>query len=583
MLRRCFGLFVLLVLCACESKLPHYTPVNELRWMNQNWTLETTAQFYHTPQGTEIMPYAWFLALEQPSFRLNPFDSIPLFSQTAYLAGFGFLPAAASRLNPDALPVGLVKDTQFVDPHSQEARTVLGITCAACHTGQLDVRTPEGQWVGLRVDGGAATLNYLRFQEEWISALTLTEKIPLRFNRFAKRVLGADYNAANKAALKTAFKAFVKTANKDHQYKKKQGIYPHPAGYGRLDAINEIGNRLFASPSSPSNWVPAAAPVDFPPLWETPWYDFVQYNGAVPNPLLRNIGQALGAGAPVVLSGPKENWFRSAVNVENLVALEQWVAGEAPYKGLTAPVWPADILGAVDAEKTARGEKLYAEHCASCHLPAQFVLQADVDTETPVYWTARNNLGQPLLKVTMTEISQVGTDPKQATDFIERKVDASALGLGEINAGAAMGYVMSQVAQRYFRDKNMPEEQQIVAASGHTLEEPGRFLAAYKARPLSGIWATPPFLHNGSVPTLYHLLSPQNERPAQFARGSRVFDPVKVGYDYTPQPHLTLLDTQIPGNRNTGHEFNDGQGPGIVGPKLTETERWDLVEYLKTL
>ena len=53
---------------------------------------------------------------------------------------------------------------------------------------------------------------------------------------------------------------------------------------------------------------------------------------------------------------------------------------------------------------------------------------------------------------------------------------------------------------------------------------------AYKVRPLNGIWATPPYLHNGSVPNLYALLSPVAERPKTFYLGHRDYDPVCVGY-----------------------------------------------------
>src|SRR5260370_17068936 len=55
-------------------------------------------------------------------------------------------------------------------------------------------------------------------------------------------------------------------------------------------------------------------------------------------------------------------------------------------------------------------------------------------------------------------------------------------------------------------------------------------ILAYKGRPLTGIWATPPYLHNGSVPTLYDLLLPPEDRPKSFYLGSREFDPAKVGY-----------------------------------------------------
>jgi hypothetical protein len=101
----------------------------------------------------------------------------------------------------------------------------------------------------------------------------------------------------------------------------------------------------------------------------------------------------------------------------------------------------------------------------------------------------------------------------------------------------------------------------------------------YKARPLVGIWASPPFLHNGSVPTLYDLLS--TERPSKFYIGNREYDPVKVGFVTARYPGGQEFDTAVPGNSNLGHWFaNDGR-PGTIGSELEEAERWDVIEYLK--
>ena len=66
---------------------------------------------------------------------------------------------------------------------------------------------------------------------------------------------------------------------------------------------------------------------------------------------------------------------------------------------------------------------------------------------------------------------------------------------------------------------------------------------AYKARPLDGVSATPPYLHNGSVPNLYALLSPVAERPTKFFLGDREFDPLLVGYETNPIPGGFELDT----------------------------------------
>ena len=94
---------------------------------------------------------------------------------------------------------------------------------------------------------------------------------------------------------------------------------------------------------------------------------------------------------------------------------------------------------------------------------------------------------------------------------------------------------------------------------------------------LDGIWLRAPYLHNGSVPTLYDLLLPPAKRPKQFYRGYNVYDPGKVGYVTTgaeAQRAGTLHDTRERANSAQGHEFGTG---------ITDDERWALVEYLKTL
>ncbi|MDT4857480.1 hypothetical protein FQZ97_919040 [compost metagenome] len=106
----------------------------------------------------------------------------------------------------------------------------------------------------------------------------------------------------------------------------------------------------------------------------------------------------------------------------------------------------------------------------------------------------------------------------------------------------------------------------------------------YKARPLHGIWATPPFLHNGSVPTLFQLLSPVPERQSQFWVGNFEYDPKQIGFNSDKFAGGFLFDTTTTGNSNRGHEFRDGcrQG-GVIGRALQPEERLALIEYLKVL
>ncbi len=111
--------------------------------------------------------------------------------------------------------------------------------------------------------------------------------------------------------------------------------------------------------------------------------------------------------------------------------------------------------------------------------------------------------------------------------------------------------------------------------------------AGYQAPPLDGIWATAPYLHNGSVPTVYHLLNSKT-RPRIFTRSFRTnaedYDLTKLGWkieildesggsNLTPFERRKIYDTTKSGRGNVGHTFGDD---------LTEEERMAVIEYLKT-
>ncbi|MEM6964823.1 MAG: hypothetical protein AAF573_08670 [Bacteroidota bacterium] len=100
----------------------------------------------------------------------------------------------------------------------------------------------------------------------------------------------------------------------------------------------------------------------------------------------------------------------------------------------------------------------------------------------------------------------------------------------------------------------------------------------YIAPPLDGLWATAPYLHNGSVPTVYEVLNSQ-ARPDKWKRSknSKDYDWRKLGWEYK-EKNLSVgrrvYDTSLPGYNNQGHTYGD---------HLTEDDRWAVIEYLKTL
>jgi hypothetical protein len=102
---------------------------------------------------------------------------------------------------------------------------------------------------------------------------------------------------------------------------------------------------------------------------------------------------------------------------------------------------------------------------------------------------------------------------------------------------------------------------------------------AYEARALYGIWAAAPYLHNGSVPSLWALLQKPADRPKSFALGSNTFDPKNVGLDTTASPfgytfNAASCDDVNDGNSNCGH---------LWGTNLSDDDKRALIEYMKQL
>lgn len=99
----------------------------------------------------------------------------------------------------------------------------------------------------------------------------------------------------------------------------------------------------------------------------------------------------------------------------------------------------------------------------------------------------------------------------------------------------------------------------------------------YAAMPLDGVWLRAPYLHNGSVPTLRHLLEKPEARPAVFYRGSDVYDYASAGFVWEgpeARRHGFRFDTSVKGNGRGGH---------LYGTNLKPDEKRSLIEYLKTL
>ena len=560
------GVFLVTLGALGCATLPDYTPANQVVLADQGWTPTEREQFYHTSQGTLLLPRSWLLALEQPGISL---EGASRFAAADYLARFGFIPSERSQANPDGLPVGFATDTVVPADGAPRAEVVVGLSCAACHTGQVEYK---GRAV--RIDGGPAMADLGTFQSQMGLALFVTLNSDVRFARFARRVLaseGVPDTEDARAELKQRLGAGIERGAAEA----RDNLYPVAEGYGRLDALGRGGNFLFGlSLRDPRNLAVADGPVSFPALWDAPWFDWVQYNGAIRQPLARNVAEALGVRSVATLIGSDAERYVSSVRVDKIARMEGLLAGDRPGSGLRAPRWPEAVLGPIDRPVAERGAARYAALCAGCHDARVAVVPAGADGPgTP----ARQEI-----VVKMVPLSEIGTDPKAAANFAARRMFVAPGSDQTLSAAQGLQDVTGRVTQRWFERNAVPEAARRQMTGDRRNE--WRAPLAYRARSLEGIWATAPYLHNGSVPTLSQMLLPAERRDAVFHTGSKQFDPVAVGFETTPFRGSFRFDTGIPGNLNRGHSFGGAPGaPGVIGPELTETERRELLEYLKTL
>lgn len=530
----------------------------KLIYLNQGWSTEDRADFYWAPQGSALLSYDIYMTLKDPETRA-------LINSPAVTNQFGFLTEPAHPKNPDNFPVGVAKSVVKDGPFKGE---YVGLTCAACHTNQINY---EG--INIRIDGGNSTAFQI---VPWLKKLTSSlEHVQKNKSAFKEMVAEIGKNGkVDEADLR-------KRLDEDVQIAKSwinQVLFSKiENGPGRMDAFGGIANAFLGIHSGiMENITVNEAPVKPPFLWTSSHSAWAEWSGVSPNPLSRNYSEALGVFSRYDLTstGNPNNYAISTVDIKQLAHIEKMIRRLAP------PQWPQEILGRIDSAKAARGAKLFTTNCASCH------------SIYPHRWSEPREQGKRMIENALVPQSVVGTDPanlksyaldtnavvetKHLKRFFGGKEKVTPTEFFQLAEGAMMQYSIAQAGLT-------PEE--ILDANGYlTIERMKNDKApfgVYKAATRDGAWSIGPYLHNASVPNLYELLSPAKERSESFYVNSQ-FDPVKVGIN-TNQKTGFKFDTKLAGNSNAGHSFEDTKGPGVIGRKFTETERYEIIEFLKSI
>lgn len=654
-------------------------------YLDQGWTESDSLWYYNTTQGSALLPYDFFLVLEEAK-------SNELLRANSNVDKFRYLPQKPTFFNPDGLPVGFVKETY-------QGKDYVGLTCAACHTGQINYKGKA-----IRIDGGAAMADMVGFLTALEHSMKAALNDPQKNERFTKAVLDLDNSYSNADEIKTDLKTWTDTIELYNNVNHSSVKY----GYARLDAFGRIYNRvlehvinkaqlasvlagvtnaekeplltaaevdkvlegisetiigdaqfakviqrlLSKEPGYPGLSVKQMqrikrilftepnAPVSYPFLWDITHSDYVQWNGLAGNsgvgPLGRNTGEVIGVFAildweatdagfslSAWLTGQEKKTqhidFKSSIDLVNLARLESHL------KSLTSPLWPtietdnehqkkanaiykSEPEWQIDWKKARYGQYLYSEYCQSCH---EIIDRTDWD---------RIVVGK------MSSLEAIGTDPAMAknsvsasgfsgnfnntylTEGIGNVVVQNRAPAVQVLTAATKGAVATPDADKWvirraldwlymmalsFFDNEIKASVKSGDYDPDTTASPYDSLLSYKARSLNGIWATAPYLHNGSVPTLYDLLLPQKRdgdsdglyRPNEFMVGSREFDPIKVGFRSQGYDGF-LFRTLRTGDLNSGHEYGTIHDPKVKDKTLaplTDEDRWALVEYMKTL
>jgi hypothetical protein len=614
--------------------VPSVPEVQDYVYLDQGWGKTRDAAlrqaYYYTPQGTSIknLRYDWLVHLEMPWGKKRLADP-------AHLRSYGFIvDPERTAANPDQLPVGFAK--RF-DPELGD--DLLDISARPAITGQLRSTARASGPRSASTEDRPATRSPPQarpLRAHAHASLASTYLNPFKSGSLRAQGAGRERLRAWEDRLYDdlgeVLGAFVQQGWKEQS----RHLYPVEEGFGRTDALARIGNTVFADELDGANDVVGNAPVSYPYLWNIWKFDWVQYNASVSQPMARNMGESFGVGARLHLldrfGGP-------------LPVAERFHVGAGreppPHRddpaALQPPQWPEDA-GSVDRVKAERGRALVRAALPSLPWPVRAAggreglpgpLRADAD---------------PLWKMTIVPITEVGTITAAANFALphgrpdtdrpragggqwpwrspcsaeaRRRSPSStrgsrALAKDDPAAQSSRRPRGTRRAHRARRRRDRGRQDGPGPAAGPGPQLPGTDRArallrrsriharaaracldgfgsldlpeiqpAYKARPLAGVWATGPFLHNGAVPTVYQMLSPQDERDTRFFVSPGSFDPVNVGVDKKARGDGFWLDTRLPGNANVGHEFRAGYVPGktdaddpqygVIGPPSART------------
>ena len=321
-------------------------------------------------QGSTVLSYDIFLNLEVAG-------SQELFRSDANSERYGLIARSRELAIQSGRTAGWSQqdDVATRDERTGRVGEYVGLTCAACHEGQLTYK-------GKRIRIKAVSANrfdlaaYLTALDDAMQA-TLTDSA--KFDRLAART------GSNERGCQGGLrKRFESRGRQGARLSHPTLVTPHLGGPSRMDAISMIVNRLTAVlPGIPENWSTRIAPTKPPFLWNSPQGLWTQWRGVQQDPIFRNLAETMGVYMSIDLTSksPAEGLFRLERRDPRTSA------GREPIGASGAAQWPEDVFGRIDREKAKAGKALFVTHCSGCH------------NAWPYTWTEPNKYGKRFVLV----------------------------------------------------------------------------------------------------------------------------------------------------------------------------------------
>lgn len=588
-------LTLIILLTSCLKQVPEHTNQYQDLLYDYSYSNGLSQQekksYYNLSQGIYYLPYDVISSLSRPvpnQFKL--YDELFLEDPER----LGLIPSPYSDTEA---PIGITvsSDPEFVPMY--------GVSCFSCHS--QTIKNSQNQ--AFLVDGSSSKFAIDRLIGEMVTSMVLTMADPIEFNKFYNRYkdraqLGnypdseEDFDLMLDTTTYHNLKQTLLRKNDNNLTDQldifdtqaslelgqltvpttlSYGVYPRvedlnsrvkmfkylakrlswflkETGYAKSDprvapsnlgrgnpwssSMNKYATLYFNKSSNEWPVIPSAA-VDTPFIWNYEDAKWVFYTGTTNSMVERNFAQAIG-----LLSDFNYKTYETTASIKKMEHIQQFTRKIRP------PKWPENILGSIDQNIANEGKELFKIRCLSCHNPKR---------ET---YTGPGSIEYNYL--------DVGTDDQyfkgQTQDFYGKEF------IGDI-----LPVLMNQVKVTAAENEGIPNL---------GFYEIGRTPAIWRqptknaiaAKPLWGVWATAPYLHNGSVLNMRELLTKPQNRLMAFHVGSIEYDIDNLGFQNKQTAYSSLFEAQCVnclGNSNQGHNFSTD---------LTKEQQDQLLEFIKS-